>query len=93
MTNSSTPLDRLIKAQSTPAVILPTYPAQYLQTTLIRRKEVERLTGLSRSRIYNLMSQGKFPKPVSLGKMSVAWLEIEVRNWIAVCISVGRGQS
>lgn len=38
------------------------------QAALIRRKEVERLTGLSRSRIYDLMKQGAFPKPVALGE-------------------------
>lgn len=63
--------------QSTPQYV------QQLQTALIRRKEVERLTALSRSRIYDLMKQGTFPKPVTLGAMSVAWLEIEIREWIA----------
>lgn len=56
---------------------------QKYQTALIRRKEVERLTALSRSRIYELMKQGLFPKPVSLGSMSVAWLEVEIHEWIA----------
>ena len=58
---------------------------QQLRTALIliRRKEVERQTALSRSRIYDLMKQGKFPKPVTLGAMSVAWLETEVHAWIA----------
>lgn len=57
--------------------------AQQLQTALIRRKEVERLTALSRSRIYDLMKQSAFPRPVVLGAMSVAWLEVEIREWIA----------
>lgn len=57
--------------------------AQQLQTALIRRHEVERLTALSRSRIYDLMKLGKFPKPVALGVMSVAWLEVEIHEWIA----------
>lgn len=56
---------------------------QQLQTALIRRREVERLTALSRSRIYALMAAGDFPKPVRLGVMSVAWPEILVREWIA----------
>ncbi len=60
------------------------------QTALIRRKEVERLTALSRSRIYDLMKQGAFPKPVALGAMSVAWLETEVREWIASRIADSR---
>ncbi len=54
---------------------------------LIRRKEVERLTTLSRSRIYALMAQGNFPKSISLGSMSVAWVEAEVHEWIAARIA------
>lgn len=57
------------------------------QTTLIRRKEVERLTALSRSRIYDLMRQGAFPKPVALGSMSVAWVSAEIYEWIAARIA------
>lgn len=49
---------------------------------LIRRKKVEQLTSLSRSRIYELMKQGLFPKPIRLGSMSVAWIESEVQEWI-----------
>jgi prophage regulatory protein len=63
---------------------------QQLQTALIRRKEVERLTALSRSRIYALMAAGDFPKPVALGSMSVAWLEVEVREWISTRIADSR---
>lgn len=54
---------------------------------LIRRKEVERLTTLSRSRIYALMAQGNFPRNISLGSMSVAWVESEVHEWIAARIA------
>lgn len=67
--------------QCAPAHVKP------LQTALIRRKDVEKLTALSRSRIYALMQQGAFPKPVQLGSMSVAWLEIEIRDWIAARIA------
>jgi prophage regulatory protein len=64
--------------------------ARQLQTALIRRKEVEKLTALSRSRIYDLMRQGTFPKPVQLGAMSVAWLEVEIHEWIADRIAASR---
>ena len=64
-----------------------------IQTALIRRKEVERLTALSRSRIYALMAADAFPKPVTLGAMSVAWLETEVRQWIADRIADSRKTS
>jgi prophage regulatory protein len=69
---------------STPAAPLTQH------TALIRRKEVERLTALSKSRIYALMTAGDFPKPVSLGVMSVAWLEVEIHDWIAQRIETGR---
>lgn len=52
------------------------------QSTLIRRPEVEARTALSRSRIYQLMETGDFPRPVSLGAMSVAWVSSEVDQWI-----------
>lgn len=64
--------------------------AQQIPTTLIRRKEVERRTALSRSRIYDLMSKGAFPKPIQLGTMSVAWLEAEIHQWIAARIASSR---
>lgn len=71
-------------SQSAPAHI------QQLQTALIRRREVERLTGLSRSRIYDLMKQGVFPRQITLGAMSVAWLDVEIREWIANRIADSR---
>lgn len=49
---------------------------------LLRRHQVEGLTGLSRSTIYRLANQGDFPRPVRLGQRSVAWRESEVRAWI-----------
>jgi len=48
---------------------------------LLRRKEVERRTGLSRSGIYALMDKGEFPRPVKLGPRSVAWPEHEIQEW------------
>lgn len=64
--------------------------AQQLQQALIRRKEVERRTALSRSRIYDLLKQDSFPKPVRLGAMSVAWVEAEIQDWIASRIADSR---
>ncbi len=66
--------------------------AQQIQPALVllRRKEVERRTALSRSRVYALMKEGAFPKPVNLGSMSVAWVESEVTQWIADRIADSR---
>ncbi|WP_417670233.1 AlpA family transcriptional regulator [Pseudoalteromonas tetraodonis] len=49
---------------------------------LIKLKEVIEKTSLGRSTIYELMTDGRFPKQVSLGAKSVAWLESEVDDWI-----------
>lgn len=54
---------------------------------LIRRKNVEKRTSLSRSRIYALLKEKKFPQPIRLGRMSVAWIESEISEWIAERIS------
>ena len=49
---------------------------------LLRRAEVERLTGLSRSAIYDKMKKGEFPVPKKVGPHAVRWLRSEVRGWI-----------
>lgn len=49
---------------------------------LIRIKEVQVLTSLARATIYKYMSEGGFPKQVSLGANAVAWVEEEVVAWI-----------
>ncbi|KHO53297.1 MAG: hypothetical protein QT04_C0006G0003 [archaeon GW2011_AR11] len=69
--------------------ITPAHIQQHRQA-LIRRKEVERQTALSRSRIYDLLKQNSFPKPVRLGAMSVAWVEAEIQEWIASRIADSR---
>ncbi len=47
-----------------------------------RRTEVEQITGLSRSTIYDLMSKGDFPRPVRLGSKIVAWPESKLSEWL-----------
>lgn len=58
---------------------------------LIRRFEVERLTGLSRSNIYHrILHDPDWPKPIHLGANSVAWLESECFAWIQRRIAESR---
>ena len=49
---------------------------------IVRLKEVVRMVGLSRSTVYSYLSEGKFPKPRSLGPRSVGWLDTEIHDWI-----------
>ena len=48
-----------------------------------RRREVEALTGLARSTLYDLMSKGLFPRPVKITGKAVAWPENAVAAWLA----------
>jgi prophage regulatory protein len=58
---------------------------------LIRRRDVERRTGLSRSSIYEKISRDEFPSPVRLGGgRAVAWVDAEVDGWIAEQIQKSR---
>ena len=49
---------------------------------LMRRQEVEKITGLGRSSIYRLMQKGDFPRPVRVGPAAVRWRESEVKAWV-----------
>lgn len=49
---------------------------------ILRRKQVEFRTGLSRSTIYLRMKNGTFPKPINLGARAVGWLENEIEAWL-----------
>ncbi|MDG4647920.1 AlpA family phage regulatory protein [Roseibacterium sp. SDUM158017] len=49
---------------------------------LLRRREVEAMTGLSRSSLYAAMAEGRFPRPVRIGLKAVAWRSREIAEWI-----------
>jgi prophage regulatory protein len=50
--------------------------------TILRRPDVEKRCGLSRSTIYQLMTEGRFPRPVRLGKRAVGWRESDIAEWL-----------
>lgn len=65
--------------------------AEQYREAFLRRKEVERLTGLSRSGIYSAVGAKTFPAPVRLGETrSVAWIASEVDRWIEKQIAANR---
>lgn len=55
----------------------------YSLDTILRLKEVMKITGLGRSSIYQYIREGKFPKQRKLGPRSVGWLSGEVFAWVA----------
>lgn len=46
-----------------------------------RSKDVTRLTGLSRSTIYEWVAKGKFPQPIKLSERVVVWSERDLSDW------------
>jgi prophage regulatory protein len=60
---------------------------------LLRLPQVLDRTGLSRTTLYLRISEGEFPKQVSLGARSVAWVEASVEDWISRRISDSRNGS
>lgn len=49
----------------------------------LRRKQVEAITGLARSTIYDLMGRGQFPRPIKLTEKAVAWSERDIADWLS----------
>ena len=49
---------------------------------ILRLKNVTEVTSMSRSTIYRLMEQGKFPKPIKLSQRIIGFLEEDIDQWI-----------
>lgn len=75
--------------------------AAQLQTalTILRRKQVEARTGLSRSTIYAKLRYNPkrpsdydptFPRQISVGAKAVGWLSHEVEDWLTAQIEKSR---
>ena len=53
-----------------------------MENRLLRRREVEKLTGLSRSTIYRMLKTGQFPQPVRIGRKAVRWRLRDIIAWM-----------
>lgn len=59
--------------------------------SLLRRPEVQRRCGMSRSALYAAIARDEFPRAVRLGKSrSVAWNSSEIDRWVAAQIEAAR---
>jgi prophage regulatory protein len=47
----------------------------------IRLPDVLKATGLSRSTIYAMVQQGRFPTPIKLSLSAVGWQVSEIEKW------------
>lgn len=50
---------------------------------LLRRRDVEALTGMATTKLYKLMGERQFPRPVRIGTTAVRWRLSSVNAWIA----------
>ena len=53
-----------------------------MHNKILKLPAVSKITGKSRSGIYQGITEGTFPKPINLGPRAVGWLESEVQEWI-----------
>ena len=53
-----------------------------MEERLLRRREVEDITGLSHSTIYRLMDAGEFPQAKSIGPNCIRWMLSEIIAWM-----------
>ncbi|WAW05093.1 AlpA family transcriptional regulator [Oxalobacter formigenes] len=61
-----------------------------IQKNILRMKQVQEATGLSKSTIYLFIRQGKFKKPIRLGQNSVGWLSSDIEEFINARVTASR---
>lgn len=59
--------------------------------SILRRRQVEKRVGLTRSPLYARIKAGEFPRPVHLGSSrAVGWLEHEIDAWLVEQVAKSR---
>lgn len=49
---------------------------------LLKRKEVEKMLGISCALIYQLMTIGEFPRPIKIANRCVRWRVEDINKWV-----------
>ena len=62
-------------------------PTKNTQIHLLRMPEVIQRTGLSRSTIYALVAEGKFPRQIKVSENTAAWLGHEIEAYLIARIA------
>ena len=59
--------------------------------SILRRRQVEKRVGLTRSPLYARVKAGTLPKPIRLGNgRAVGWIETEIDAWLAEQVQKSR---
>ena len=53
-----------------------------MEQKILRRLDVQRITGLSKATIWRLVKEGSLPRPIKLGARAVGWKSNEIADWI-----------
>ena len=61
-----------------------------MSETILRLPAVKGRIGLSRSSIYQLVGESRFPRPTALASRAVGWLESKVDEWLAAQVEKSR---
>jgi len=59
-----------------------TEPAEESCDRLLRLPEVRKRVGLGKTMIYELIADGRFPKPYKITRAAARWSEREIDAWI-----------
>ena len=50
--------------------------------SILRLPAVLKGVGISKSMVYRLMVDGRFPKPIKLGPRAVGWRAKDIKDWL-----------
>ena len=75
-------LNALMPKIKAPEPITKADPTVTGESRIIRFKEVCKIVGLSRTTIWNMVNEGRFPRQRKIGKMAVGWLDKEIYEWM-----------
>mgnify|MGYP003023386900 CR=1 FL=1 len=64
--------------------------SRLLDDKMVDMKFITEFTGLTDKWFYKLISEGKFPEPIKLGRSS-RWMQSEVEKWVQERIDQSRG--
>ena len=54
-----------------------------MEPRILRRRQVEQETQLSKATIYRMIRAGTFPRPLRLASRAVGWRREEIENWLS----------
>lgn len=68
-------------------------PSPLTANRILRRPEVQELTGLCTSAIYSGMRRGTFPRPVQIGPRAVGWRSQDIAAFLEHGVAGVRNES